>query len=225
MDLYPIGKCPHDLLKIMRFLYISASQRFEMAFFRKTHSDTEVVEGIRGAPAEKRFFENNLYEKYSYLIQEGTWKHKLSRDECSMVYSDSVLTVIDHIQNERFKGGSSIKTYLYQIFSNKCVDLLRKNSTNKQQVLQGDTLDDYLNILPDDSRGVIEMLIARYDMDLLRRRLFDLGDKCRRIIEAWSEGYMDHEIASDMDYLSAAVVKTTRLRCLEKLRELYGKGK
>ena len=44
-----------------------------------------------------------------------------------------------------------------------------------------------------------------------------------RMIEAWGEGFMDQEIAVEMGYQSAAVVKTSRLRCLEKLRALYRK--
>ncbi|NIJ53782.1 RNA polymerase sigma factor [Dyadobacter arcticus] len=194
-----------------------------MTLFSKTFSDSELIEGIRGTHAQRRVFENKLYEKYSYMIREAVWKHKLSEDECSMVYSDTILTVLEHIHNGRFKGNSSIKTYLYQIFTNKCVDVLRKNATNKQQVILGDSLDAYLCILPDDSKGIIETLIAQYDMDLLTTRLKELGEKCRQIVQAWGEGFMDQEIAIEMGYQSAAVVKTSRLRCLEKLRGLYGR--
>lgn len=195
-----------------------------MALFIKALSDADLINGIRIAGTEKRSFENKLYERFSYLIREGSWKHKLTQDECSMVYSDTVLTVIDHIQKESFKADSSIKTYLYQIFSNKCIDLLRKNASQKQQAWHGDPIDPYIHILPDESKSIIETLIARYDMDLLSKRLSELGDKCRQMIRAWGEGYIDQEIAIEMGYQSAAVVKTSRLRCLEKLRVLYGKG-
>jgi FixJ family two-component response regulator len=82
-----------------------------------------------------------------------------------------------------------------------------------------------LYVLPDDSRSIIEKLMIEYDVEVLRKRLKELGEKCRQMIEAWGEGYMDQEIAVEMGYQSAAVVKTSRLRCLEKLRELYGRGK
>jgi len=92
-------------------------------------------------------------------------------------------------------------------------------------VNRGETLDELLYVLPDDSRTIIEKLIEQYDMDLLRNRLKELGENCRQMIEAWGEGFMDKEIAVEMGYQSAAVVKTSRLRCLEKLRELYGRGR
>lgn len=195
-----------------------------MAFFQKTISDKDLIDGILMNDSHRRSFENRLYEKFVYLIREGVWKHRLTADDCSMAYSDTILTIIDNIQNGRFEGRSGLKTYLYQIFSNKCVDLVRKNSTNRQQVNRGEMLEDFINILPDDSRGIVQSLIDQYDIELLHQRLRALGDKCHKMITAWGEGFMDQEIAVEMGYQSAAVVKTSRLRCLEKLRELYHKG-
>src|SRR6218665_2114083 len=111
-------------------------------FFKK--SDFVLVEEIREGGRQGRLAENQLYDRYAYLIRELAWKHKLTEDECSMVYSDALLTVIGHIQTRRFEGRSSLKTYLYQIVNNKCVDLLRKITTNRQQIHRGEGLDNYL---------------------------------------------------------------------------------
>lgn len=196
-----------------------------MAFFLKSNNDTDIVNGILASGSQVRVFENRLYDKFVYLIREGVWKHKLTEDECSMAYSDTVLTVIENIQKGKFEGRSELKTYVYQIFNNKCVDAIRKNTTNKQQVNRGAPIDDYLYILPDETRGIIETLISRFDASLLQKRIAELGGKCKQMLLAWGEGFMDQEIAAEMGYQSAAVVKTSRLRCLEKLKVLYGQGK
>jgi RNA polymerase sigma-70 factor (ECF subfamily) len=39
----------------------------------------------------------------------------------------------------------------------------------------------------------------------------------------WADGYSDKDIAGLMEYKTPDVVKTTRLRCLEKLKQLYHK--
>jgi RNA polymerase sigma-70 factor (ECF subfamily) len=49
----------------------------------------------------------------------------------------------------------------------------------------------------------------------------EMGENCRQLLGLWSESYSDKEIASIMEYKTADVVKTSRLRCLEKLRQLY----
>jgi RNA polymerase sigma-70 factor (ECF subfamily) len=46
-----------------------------------------------------------------------------------------------------------------------------------------------------------------------------LGDKCRQILLLFEDGFTDREIALELSYNSAAVAKTTRIRCIEKLKE------
>lgn len=177
--------------------------------------------GIRAGGPQRRLYENKLYEKYDYLIAEGVRKHRLTEDDCASAYSDAILTLFEHITNGRFEGRSELRTYLYQIFSNKCVDAIRKKTTNRSSVHDAYSLDDTLMQLPDAARSVVQSLIAQSDVEDLHRHLNELGDKCRSMILAWGEGYSDDEIAQTMGYNSAAVAKTSRLRCMEKLRERY----
>ena len=184
-------------------------------------SDAELVAGIRAGGTQRRLYENKLYQKYQHFITEGTRKHRLTEDDCASAYSDSMLAIFDHISNDRFEGRSELKTYITQIFNNKCVDVIRKKTTNRYSVHDAYSLDDPMMQLPDESRSIVQMLIAQSDVEKLQRHLQALGDKCRSMILSWGEGYSDDEIAQTMGYNSAAVAKTSRLRCLEKLREQY----
>ncbi|MFD2933306.1 RNA polymerase sigma factor [Spirosoma flavum] len=184
-------------------------------------SDAELMVGIRAGGTQRRLYENKLYQKYQYLITDGTRKHRLTEDECASAYSDAVLTVLEHINSGRFEGRSELKTYLYQIFTNKCVDEIRKKTTNRSRVHYTTSLDDSLMQLPDEARSVVQHLIAQSDVEKLHQQLRDLGEKCRTMILSWGEGYSDDEIAQAMGYNSSAVAKTSRLRCIEKLRERF----
>ncbi|GAB2543203.1 RNA polymerase sigma factor [Spirosoma aerophilum] len=184
-------------------------------------SDAELMAGIRAGGTQRRIFENKLYEKYRYFINEGTRKHRLTEDESASVYSDTILTVFDNLTSDRFEGRSEFKTYLYQIFSNKCVDEIRKKTTKRSSVHDAFSLDDSLMQLPDEARSVVQKLIAQSDVAKLHQHLRELGDKCRTMILSWGEGYSDDEIALAMGYNTAAVAKTSRLRCLDKLRERF----
>ncbi|MCK8493382.1 RNA polymerase sigma factor [Spirosoma sp. RP8] len=192
-----------------------------MPLFSRQLPDADLMTGIRAGGTQRRLYENKLYEKYAYLIADGTRKHRLGEDECASAYSDTVLTVIEHVASDRFEGRSELKTYLYQIFTNKCVDAIRKKTTNRSSVHDALSLDDSLLQLPDAARSAIQHLIAQSDVDRLYRHLQDLGDKCRAMILSWGEGYSDDEIAQALGYNSAAVAKTSRLRCLDKLRERF----
>ncbi|GAB3893653.1 RNA polymerase sigma factor [Spirosoma agri] len=192
-----------------------------MAFFSRQLSDVDLMAGIRAGGTQRRLYENKLYERYDYLIAEGTRKHRLSEDDCAIAYSDAIMTVIENVISDRFEGRSGLKTYLYQIFTNKCVDAIRKKTTNRSSVHDALSLDDSLLQLPDAARSAIQDLIARSDVERLYRQLNNLGEKCRTMILSWGEGYSDDEIAQTLGYNSAAVAKTSRLRCLDKLRERF----
>ncbi|ADB38725.1 RNA polymerase sigma factor [Spirosoma linguale] len=184
-------------------------------------SDAELMAGIRAGGSQRRLYENKLYEKYQYFITDGIRKHRLAEDECASVYSDTVLAMFDNIVSDRFEGRSELKTYLYQIFTNKCVDEIRKKTTKRSSVHDAFSLDDSLLQLPDEARSIVQKLIAQSDVEKLYKHLNELGDKCRSMILSWGEGYSDDEIAQTMGYNTAAVAKTSRLRCLDKLRERF----
>lgn len=189
--------------------------------FSRQLPDAELIEGIRAGGAQRRLAENQLYKKYVYLIADGVRKHRLTEDDCASAYSDAILTLFDHVANGRFEGRSELKTYLFQIFTYKCVDAIRKKTTNRSSVHDALSLDDTLMQLPDEARSAVQRLIGESDVEQLHRHLRELGEKCRTMILSWGEGYSDDEIAQAMGYNTAAVAKTSRLRCLEKLRERW----
>ncbi|MEO7488157.1 MAG: hypothetical protein ABIU77_13690, partial [Ferruginibacter sp.] len=71
------------------------------------------------------------------------------------------------------------------------------------------------------AKTVVQQLVEQTDMDMLKNKMNELGDNCRQLLTLFADSYTDKEIATAMDFKSADVVKTSRLRCLEKLRQLY----
>lgn len=181
--------------------------------------ETELLDGLRAGGLRRRLSENKLFETYAYFVNEGVRKYRLDREDCAGAYADSVLAAVGTITSGTYEQRASIKTYLFQIFSNKCVDLSRKKTTNKSKVHQGTVWIDELP-LPDESRNVLHRLMDAGQLDLVRAQIARLGEKCQTMLLRWGEGYSDAEIASELEYNTEAVAKTSRLRCLQKLREL-----
>jgi RNA polymerase sigma factor (sigma-70 family) len=192
-------------------------------FSRGNLSDEAIIKGILGDGILQRTTENRLYEKFFYFIKDATYKHQLSEDEAASIYTDTILAFLENVRNHKFEGKSAIKTYLFQIFSNKCVDFLRKTSTNKMSVHETQPMEDFILSMPDDAKNILQKLIAENDVTLLKDKINLLGEKCQQMLMAWGEGFSDNKIAADLGYQSANVAKVSRLRCLEKLKELYRK--
>lgn len=183
--------------------------------------DQAMFDNLNGEGKGKRKSEELFFTSYSYFIKEGMHKYALSEDEAFDAYSDSVLAALDKLNKGLFEGRSTLKTWLFQIFQNKCVDLVRKKTTNKNSIHHTTSITEMLFQLSDASKSIIQQLVERADRILLKQRLNELGAKCRELLMLSADGYSDREIASELDYKSPDVVKTSRLRCLARLRQLY----
>lgn len=185
------------------------------------YTDQEIIEQLRLSGSDRRKSEEQLFNRFAYFIREGITKHALSEDESFDAYSDTILAALQNIKNAQFEARASLKTYLYQIFHNKCVDLLRKRTTNKNSVHRPDSISERLLLISDSARSIVQKLIDQADWKLLREKLNQLEEKCRQLLLYWGDNYSDREIASLLQYKTADVVKTSRLRCMERLRKLY----
>lgn len=183
--------------------------------------DEALIRSLRENGLAKRKAEEQLFGQYVYFIREGMSKYSLPEEEAFDAYSDTILYGIDNIIKGIFENRSSLKTYLFKIFCNKCVDLIRKKTTNKSSIHQTSSVSDLLFMIADPAKTVIQQLVDMADTDLLKRKLTELGEKCKKLLSMFAEGYTDREITVEMSYKSPDVVKTSRLRCLDKLRQLY----
>jgi RNA polymerase sigma factor (sigma-70 family) len=185
------------------------------------YTDQEIIDQLRKGGTDKWRSEEELFNRFSYFVREGMTKHSLSEDESFNAYSDTILAVLDNVRSSHFEARASLKTYLYQIFHNKCVDLLRKRTTNKNSVHRPELLSDKFLLLSDSSKSAVQRLIEQADWNRLREKLKELEEKCRLLLMYWGENYSDREICGILQYKTADVVKTSRLRCLDRLRKLY----
>jgi len=189
--------------------------------FKKHPLDEQLIAGLKPGAVKKELWETKLYLKYRFMIHDAAWRHQLNEDDISMAYSDAILTTINNISAGRFEHRSSLQTYISNIFQYKLIDRIRLNKAAKAGTRFGDSLDDHLETLPGDTRDIVQKLTEQYEVYKLKGFIQMMDDRCKKIILAWGEGYHDKEIASDLGYLSAAVAKTSRLRCLSKLKNLY----
>lgn len=183
------------------------------------YADSDILTGLKTGNKQRTQYEKILYEQYSYFVNEGCKKYNLTYDDSFSAYSDAALSTIHNIVNQHFDGRSSLKTYLFQIFSNKCIDLVRKSATNKQQIHKTMPVPELMNQLPDGAKTIVERLLNNELKQKVNMQLNNIGEKCKSLLLMYEDGLSDKEIAEALNYNTAAVVKTTRLRCLEKLRE------
>jgi len=183
--------------------------------------DRDIIHNLLQDGIDRKKGEEQLFSQYAYFIEQAMHKYSFPEDEAFDIYADTIIAAIARITNHSFEGRSSLKTWLFQIFHHKCVDLIRKKATNKSSVHRAQSISDIFLQMADTAKTVIQEMMEKTDKSQLKQKLDEIGDNCRRILMQWAEGYSDKEIAASMEYKTADVVKTSRLRCLEKLRQLY----
>ena len=194
-----------------------------MSFVKSANysSDEQLILGLQQNDSSRRKSEDELFSRHVYFIRDGMNRYSLQEEDAFDAYSDTILQAIDNIAAGLFEKRSALKTYLYRIFNNKCVDVIRKKTTNKSSIHQTAPISEMLEMIADSAKSVVQQLIQRTDLDILKKKIKDLGENCRKLLEMFAEGYSDKEISVFMEYKTADVVKTSRLRCLGKLKELY----
>ena len=90
--------------------------------------EREIIDSIAQNGVERKKGEERLFNRYAYFIKEAVYKYSVSEEDGFDLYSDTILSAIEKIANGSFQGRSSLKTWLYSIFHNKYVDLLRKKT-------------------------------------------------------------------------------------------------
>jgi RNA polymerase sigma-70 factor (ECF subfamily) len=183
--------------------------------------DGEIIHHLLQEGVERKRGEEQLFSTYAYFIDKAIRQFSFREDEAFNIYADTILSAIGQISGGNFEGRASLKTWLHQIFHNKCVDLMRKKTTNKSRVHRALAIPDMLMQMADTAKSVVQEMMDKTNKDELQQKLKILGENCRRMLLFWADGYTDREIAVTLEYKTADVVKTSRLRCLEKLRQLY----
>jgi len=136
----------------------------------------------------------------------------LSIDEAKDVYTDAILALMQAVENKTFKGNSKLSTFLYKIFYFKCVDLSRKNTTNRI---------DYMEEIPDVNPSEMDSfkdLLINDEVKNLKIHLEKIGNPCYQILMDWGFwGYKMNEIAKRNGLENAGKAKRKKYNCLQKL--------
>ena len=153
-------------------------------------------------------------EQYAGISVKMRRKFHLDREASLDLFADAVIALITQIESGTYKGDSKLSTYFYRIFYNKCVDLLRKNTTNTVEL---DDNQAHLSV----GKSELEHWHDRFQVEEIKVSLDKMGDPCRQILMDWGFwGYNMKEIAAKVGYSTADQAKKRKYKCLKQLREL-----
>ena len=183
-----------------------------------TYTDQQIVEGILAGESQKQRITSYLYKQYVGYVIKGKRKYRISEEDAREAYADAIVGLCRQVERGVYRGDSKVSTYLFGAFSNRCVDKLRKLSSNKVDWV------DEIPSMPEKARGILHEIISKEEVERLSQFMNKLGEKCRQVLlDSEYHGYSVDEIAQRMGLKNGPTVSSMKYRCMEKLRTLVAK--
>lgn len=180
------------------------------------HTDEALIEDIRAGGSRQEQGIRRLYEQYFYLTRDSRKKfNSLDESDLLTAYNSAVISLRKQLLTSAFRGDSALATYFTRIFTNKCIDQLRKQKSGLQS-----TPFEYAPEVEDKTPNALSRLIQSDQVERVRRQLQAIGEVCKQILlDSEYYGYSAEEIAERIGFSSAASVNSKKYSCLQKLRE------
>jgi RNA polymerase sigma factor (sigma-70 family) len=183
----------------------------------KKYTDQEIINAlIHEEGSEDKvlsyMYKESLPEIKRYIINNGG-----SIEEAKDIFQEAVIRFYNAVKLGKFKGNSTLKTFLFGISKNLWINSLRKK--NKKEVdLDLVVLADVIDL----EENLISIEKATAVNDLLKH----IGERCETLLKySVYENMSMKEIALKMNFPNENVAKTNNYRCKQKLMQLITENK
>jgi RNA polymerase sigma factor (sigma-70 family) len=135
-------------------------------------------------------------------------------EDAEDIFQEVVLVFIDVLKKGKFRGESSVSTFLYSLTRNIWLNELKKRGRSKLR-------DEIFEKGKDQTDVDVSHLIVNREMKSQLMQLVDrLGENCKKILLAfYFENLAMKEILKTLDYENEQVVRNKKYKCLKQLEQ------
>jgi RNA polymerase sigma factor (sigma-70 family) len=179
----------------------------------RNYDDTELVEMIKTNATLDKAIEY-LYRTHFEVLNVYVKQNKGSQQDAEDIFQEAIIAFIGLVQQNKFRGESSVKTFLFSINKNMWLnELKRRNRANVREIkfetgkkLAAVDAGDYMT-----GREARQQIISVMDK---------LGNICKKILLAfYYENLSMKEIVQTMDYENEQVLRNKKYKCLKQLEQ------
>lgn len=180
----------------------------------KSFTDAEIIGALQGrknVDAAVRYLYHTHFDSLAHFIKTNSGSEQDAED----FFHEALVVFIELIQQGKFRGDSSIKTFLYAVLRNLWLNELKKRS----RLLQRETLyyDKSEKEERDIQSGIWQNEAKKQVLSLIEK----LGENCKKILVLfYFEEMPMKDIFPAMGYESEQVARNMKYKCMKKLNEL-----
>lgn len=180
----------------------------------QSFTDAEIIEALQGKKnldTTVRYLYRTHFDSLAHFIKTNSGNEQDAED----FFHEALVIFIELVQQGKFRGDSSIKTFLYAILRNLWLNELKKRS----RTLQRETLyyDKSEKEEKDAQSSIWQNETKKQVLGLIEK----LGENCKKILVLFYYEEMPmKDIFRVMGYESEQVARNTKYKCMKKLNEL-----
>jgi len=185
-----------------------------MALRKETFTDAELIDSLVNetrSDAAIRF----MYREHFELLSRYIYNNSGNEQDAEDIFQEVMVAFINLIQAGKFRGESSIKTFLFSLNKNIWLNELKRRGRAEARE------EKY------EKQNVQEVITADIAMELtqtkseLMKTINELGDACKKILLLfYFENRSMKEILDYLPYENEQVVRNKKSKCLKKMEEL-----
>ena len=179
-----------------------------------SYTDTTLLQALR---LETNIDEpiRHLYRTQFNITTAYIKQNNGSEEDAEDIFQEVVLTFIELVKKDKFRGESSISTFLYALTRNTWLNELKKRGRAKLREEKFEKAKETTSI------DVSHFIINREMKLQLMQLVASLGETCKKILLAfYFENRAMKEILEILDYENEQVIRNKKYKCLKQLEQM-----
>ncbi len=176
--------------------------------------DSELVANLR---AGQRMDETikAIYRSYFDSLSWYVMNNSGSRQDSEDVFQEVVLSFIDLVQKDKFRGESTVKTFLFSLNRHTWLNELKRRGRSLAREEKYERGQDRVEL--DTSHHIAD----REGKAEVVRLVGELGESCQKILLLfYYENLSMREILEATEYENEQVVRNKKYKCLKQLEQM-----
>jgi len=181
-------------------------------------TDQEIIQGIRKGGQHREQITYYLLKKWNGYNHKLAGKYHLTPTQQKDAYTDAIVKLVSQVDQGQFKGQSALSSYFYSILNNVCIDVLRNASSNKNKATE--VIHEWTSV----EHNAFKLIGQKDLLANIKYVIQQMGESCKNILMDWGfSGYSMKEIVERRQLASVESARSTKYKCLKKLKALLAK--
>ncbi len=181
---------------------------------QKNYADTELLTAIRSGQDVNpvlKFLYRQYFEWLSVYIEQNNG----SRQDAEDVFQEVLVSFLELVRLNKFRGDSSVKTFLFSLNRNSWLNELKRRGREQVRELKFEKGKD------DKEPDTTQVIIGRESRKLVMEIIERLGEGCKKVLLAfYYQNLSMKEICEQTEYDSEQVVRNKKYKCLKQLEQM-----